>query len=104
MEELKELIIYRGYSASLSASPEDDGIDVNGISSVAFNPVTKEKFVAGATTSEDGIVFTWSAEVTSKMRAGTYNLEFYNGDVLYENRANFIKVKTAAPADGIIVS
>lgn len=100
MEELNELIIYRGYSISLSATPEDDSIDARGVSAVAFNPVTKEKFVAESAASEDGVEFSWDASLTAKMKTGTYNLELYNGDVLYENRINFIKVKAAAPADG----
>lgn len=100
MDELKEFLIYRGYKAELPVSIEDPLVDIGNIGAVVYSPLTNERFYASSSVENDEILFTWSAAVTATMKAGTYNIEFYNNDELYVVRSGFVKVQKAAPADG----
>lgn len=107
MEELQEFTIYRGYNATLDASIAELGIEPSEISALIYSKSLGKKFLATTVTSEivaNNVQFVWGASLTALMDAGKYDIEFYNGEELYDVRKNFVTVMKASPADGEIIS
>lgn len=102
MDELKELVIYRGYKATLDVSVAQQDIDPSELSAVIYFPCSGEKFAGTpeAGVASGDVTFIWDASLTAKMPAGTGNIEFHGADELYEIRKDFVKVQKASPADG----
>ena len=104
MEELQELIIYRGYKTILDASIGELDAETQNIGALAYSKSLGKKYIATSVPiDEENMQFVFPSELTALMDAGKYDLEFYNGDKLYEVRKNFITVMKASPADGEVI-